>query len=389
MRDVIKVIPWLWLCGCKAGTPMKEDSAPSAVLPEPAVDARLPFYAVVVPAELDGVERSFLLDSGADGLVLSTEVAEASAETADLRWGGRDYPGTEWTEASLQTESGLLGVELAGLLGGALMADRVVTVDYQASSVYPLQIWDDALDFGDVGDFDAVPFTLSEGVILASATFEDLPDPVTVIVDTGTTSAVISESLMSSIGADTDGRTLLVGSGAVSGSSTTDTTILRIRSMALGEVRSEEMWASVLDDRVFASIGRRLHAEVSAIVGGSFLRETVVGLDYGASTLRLAHAGDLSWITDEFRSAGLEIIQEDEGYFVYTVFRDSDAEAQGVTVGDTLLAVDGIPAAELSHADVIDHLRGEPGTSLTLTLSGEAGEREVSVLREDLLPLED
>ena len=276
---------------------------------------------------------------------------------------------------------------LAGNIGYAVLADEVVAIDYRRGRVYPLPAWSDDLDFGpDVaGPFGAQAFRVELGHVLVSAArFEALAEEVPVILDTGTNSAVIGRSLATRLGIGTDGRRVLVGSSAVAGGRTVDTEIVRLRSCAVAGQSARHTWAAIVPDAALGGLAPGLGAQ--AILGGTFFREHLVAFDYPAGQIRLAPYTSQDHLFDQFRAVGIELSLEGGSYHVFTVFHGSDALAKGVVPGERLRALDGEPVDPLPLATVLERLRGEPGTSATLTLEGQAGTRTVEVLREDLLP---
>lgn len=353
-----------------------------------SVPALLPFWAPLVPVQLDDQSASwFLLDSGAARLYLDTALAEQHPDglVGTVTWGGQSWSDVETTSYDLSLVSGLLGVEVSGILGANFLVDRVIGLDYRAGLVYPLDTWDETLDYGAdvVGDFEAVPFDLArQNLIVLPARFEGLDGDRWVVLDTGTSSAVISPSLAEDLGVETDGRTVLRGSSAVSGSSETTTEIVRLSSVTVGGHSVTRAWASIAGGRTLSTVSNTVGVEVDAILGGTWLREHLVAIDYPNQQLIVSSYGDLSHIKNEFESVGVEIIQDSDSISVYTVFEGSDAEAQGVQVGEVLTSLDGIAIDELGFDEVQALLHGQPGTRLTLGLAG----REVEVLREDLLP---
>lgn len=382
---------WLLLLSCWALSACGHD----ARLPEPALAAQFPSWVPIVPLEVD--DRGplpFLLDTGADVLRLSPALAqELGSAVQTLRFGDHARHDVPFSSYDTKTLSGLVGLPLAGIAGNQLYDDLVVTIDYRGQRVYPLASWRDDVVFGDhiAGPLERVPLQLAgpTKLLLARARFEDLPAERTVVVDTGTSSAVISQSLFEALGAHEDGRTVLRGSQAISSFGDIDSPIVRIRSLRLGRGKAARyVWATVLPDLLFFALSLQAGAPVDAIVGGAFLREFLVAVDYPAAQLRLARYRDLTPLAGEFDKVGVELIQRDGAFEVFTVFEGSDAATRGIARGDRLERVDGAEVASLSLAEVNAKLKGEPGTSVMLTLgSSTRGGYSVEVRREALLPL--
>jgi hypothetical protein len=361
-------------------------------LPSPSVEASMPFWAVLVPVELNDLPtRHFLVDTGSDGVLLAKNLASeiVDGHVGKILFAGRNYVDVPCKTHDLETASGLLGVEVSGILGYEPLKNGVLAIDYRHKILYHLDDWSDELFFGDDidGHFTTHPLDLLPSkIIMASARFEDMDEEVNVIIDTGTSSAVISQSVVDALDIEGDGRTILRGSKSVSPIGEMDTPIIRLRSLSIEGSEAGKMWATIHPDSYFDLVERVLGVEVEGIVGGGFLREFLVAIDYSGPSLHLSPYTNLDHIEAEFQMVGVEVLGTDDSFRVYTVFEGSDAEAQGIAIGDQILEIDGTPTSTMSHAEVISTLRGEVGTSLLMRLEHEGSGYEVEVLREDLLP---
>jgi len=172
---------------------------PDAAVPAPAVPAQLPSWAVVVPMQVGGIgEVRFMLDTGADVLRLGNALAkQAGGSTlASVSFGNTTKSGVPFSVYDTSQASGLLGLELDGIAGNTLFSDLVVALDYQKALVYPLATWRADYAFGGhvQTPFVQVPFKLGgpTHLIVAEGRFESQSAPTTVVLDTGTSSSVIS-----------------------------------------------------------------------------------------------------------------------------------------------------------------------------------------------------
>lgn len=75
-----------------------------------------------------------------------------------------------------------------------------------------------------------------------------------------------------------------------------------------------------------------------------------------------------------FGGLGIEIKKDPLGLEVISPIEGTPADAAGVRPGDRITAADGVPLARMSLREAVDLLRGDVGTSVTLTL--KRGERE-------------
>ncbi len=93
---------------------------------------------------------------------------------------------------------------------------------------------------------------------------------------------------------------------------------------------------------------------------------------------------DLSDTTmGRFGGVGLIISKVDKGVEVVSPIEDTPAYRAGVNAGDLIVAVDGKPVQDLDIDGVLKVLRGEPGTSVTMTiLRGKRLRFDVKVVRD-------
>ena len=88
--------------------------------------------------------------------------------------------------------------------------------------------------------------------------------------------------------------------------------------------------------------------------------------------------------TGEFGGLGVEVSIENGLIKIISPMDDSPAARAGIQPGDLIIKLDDTPARDVTLGDTSDLLRGEPGTSITLTIlrEGVAEPFEVTVTRE-------
>lgn len=398
----------LGLTGCSDGDPGLSAEAGAAdaggpdlrradaALPGPALTAQLPSWAVVVPMTLagQGSATAFLLDTGADVLRLSPAFAQklGTKTVGSLTFGASTLSDVPYAVYDTTLASSLLGVALDGIAGNRVFSSLAVAIDYRKALVYPLAAWRADYAFGDhlAGSFSTVPVTLAgpTKLLLCKGRFESQQKEVAVVLDSGTSSAVISQSLFSSLGLDKDGRTVLKGSKAISSLGNIDSPIVRLRSFRLGSApAAQQMWATVMPDLLFQALALQTGAPVQAIIGGGYFREFLTVLDYPGKAVHLRPYAQLSHIGAEFQMVGVEVRQKAGAFVVFSVFEGSDAGAKGIAVDDELVSVDGQSLATKTLAGVRALLSGTPGSTVALTLENATkGSYSVTVQRDDLLP---
>lgn len=90
----------------------------------------------------------------------------------------------------------------------------------------------------------------------------------------------------------------------------------------------------------------------------------------------------------EFFGIGIEITMENNTVKVVTPIEDTPAYKAGLKAGDSILAIDGKPAMEISLQEVVSRIRGPKGTEVVLTIlhAGAAEPKKVAIVR-DAIPL--
>jgi carboxyl-terminal processing protease len=72
--------------------------------------------------------------------------------------------------------------------------------------------------------------------------------------------------------------------------------------------------------------------------------------------------------TGNYAGIGVQITELNEAVTITAVFRDTPADREGLMVGDRIVAVDGEDAREWSVSEASNHIRGEPGSVVEVTV---------------------
>jgi carboxyl-terminal processing protease len=75
--------------------------------------------------------------------------------------------------------------------------------------------------------------------------------------------------------------------------------------------------------------------------------------------------------TGNYAGIGVQITELNEAVTITAVFRNTPADQAGLQVGDRIVAVDGDPADAWSVGDASDRIRGDPGTTVEVTIRRE------------------
>ncbi|WP_119393481.1 S41 family peptidase [Salinibius halmophilus] len=109
------------------------------------------------------------------------------------------------------------------------------------------------------------------------------------------------------------------------------------------------------------------------------------GLDPHSAYLTPKDYEDLQVGTSgQFGGLGIEVTEEDGFVKVITPIDDTPAFRAGIQAGDFITALDGESVMDMSLDEAVDIMRGEPGTSIMLTVAreGESAPLEIEIVRD-------
>ena len=314
------------------------------------------------------------------------------------------------------------GLGIGGVLGGDVMRHFSVQLDYSAPMMEGFCLGCTASTARTDVELPGgvVPFTLkggghsavtlgtdAQGNAIDSPAIDIPPTriPVTVtldgtkylfIVDTGATEVSLRSTVYSQL--VSDGRPQLVSGGIAIMTITADATasVTRARAITVGGVTVLDAPVmtinSVPPDALLDSISKELGTQIDGLLGGSFLRNFLVSIDYPNGQLHLQPYLTPP-IPDEFRRVGFAIGLDAIGprFRVTSVYPQTDAAAQGIMVNDEVVFVDGTSPASVGNVATADQLLdGTPGTSKMIafgaTKNPANANQTLTVLVDDLIP---
>jgi hypothetical protein len=210
------------------------------------------------------------------------------------------------------------------------------------------------------------------------------------ILDTGASAVTVSQAAFSAL--TKDGRAQLSGSTeTTSGASTSSTT--RAASVVVGGVELDGVLVShdpTFDQHLQDTSGD-VGVTIDGSLGGSFLHEFYVTVDYAQQQVTLARYSDQSFAIDLAEHVGLLLETATEGAnVVYVVGQATgDAASKGVEAGDIVTAIDNYSFASLSPLQISTLLFGQVGTVRRVTFGAAKNNanKTVPILVEENLPL--
>ncbi len=333
------------------------------------------------------------LDTGAARTYVDEQLTGTSNNViADLTVGPLEFDDKQVGSVDLADAEAFIGWDLGGLAGQDIFTDRFIALDYAGLEAHFLE---DPPDGPPPGTSAATPATSSYSlpssipVMAASMSGGGGQADVQLIADTGSGVTLILESIFDAID---DGSLLrLEGYIWATNYGSDEGFLTRIPTLTAGEGDTVEVahsWAVVIpdDNHLWALLaGNGIIAD--GFLGYPFYRRFVVGVDgHEDRYLWWPCDGDDHVDPAEWTRIGVEPTWRDGGFTVEMLYRPSDAEAQGVEVGDRIVAVDGTDLAGSTLDDLKHMLRGDVGDTRTLDLKRGDLDLQFVLTIDDLLP---
>jgi len=353
---------------------------------------------IFVRASVDGVEGSYVVDTGAQFVLLDLDVAAGlgyragvASPLGELALGRLRFAGVTAVPYDLAPIEETLGVEIDGIIGASLLRYFTLVVDYQALTIALLDADDEAaaglVDPAQVGpEAWSAGFELDAdlGLALAEVSFDGAA-PARLALDTGASATALFRSYYETL--EPGDRPVVTDVAGLSATGAFSLDVTRFCEVAVGEALASDVHVGIIADEALGEV-HELLPDLAGLVGATFLREFLTVLDYPGRTARFYRYADQSHVpAGEFVQVGLTLERDGSGDVVIAaVLPGTDAEAEGLEAGDRVLAIDGVPAAGLSDEELALAVRGEPGDTLSLEVDQGGSPRTVEVLVEDLLP---
>lgn len=305
-------------------------------------------------------------------------------------------------------------IGFGGILGGDVMRDFSIQLDYAAPTMEGFCLGCVSGPRDDVASPGAsLPFSLRGGgtgpVPLASdvqptVTIPATRIPVTVdiegvqhpfILDTGASEVSVRTTVFDDL--TSDGRPKLTNFPITTVTGNSGAEVARAKTLTVGgEMVTDVPVMTIPGDELLDGISKELDrsgkTQIDGLLGGSFLRNFLVTIDYTKGQLHLQRYTTQTW-QDEFKRVGIELGATQPGsqhaYGVGVVYPGTDAEQKGIRVNNEVWSIDGMSLDGMDAIQADALLNGTPGTMKTLAISNSdtaAAPVTVQVLVDDLIP---
>jgi len=229
---------------------------------------------------------------------------------------------------------------------------------------------------------DGVTIPKSRIVVMVSLEGNDYA----MILDTGASSVTVSQAAFTALTAD--GRTQIQTSGVETTSGVSTTSLARAASVGVGgaEVDSVVVAHDPAFDTNLAAISMDAGQTIDGSLGGDFLHDFYVTVDYAASTVQLARYSDLGFAVDQAESLGIALTAEGNDYAVSAV--STAASAQGIDAGDTVTSIDGVDLSGLTLSQATLLLYGKVGSTKIVKFGAaqQVANETLTMVVEEFLP---
>jgi PDZ domain/Aspartyl protease len=369
----------LGLAGCSSASPSPPNPPSSSPLPSRAelvAFTRL-LDSIVVPVDVGGTTALLQVDTGNPWVEVNPKVfpeAPSNAgNVAALSVESERLTNVQVISQSSSCKSPDPGIVVGGFLGCTVLCKSVVAFNYR----------DVAFTIGrqeappDLLSETKIPFVLEGGGTnqIGGATVTTPPSRIVVsvdvegvahrmIVDTGASLVTVDKALFASI--TKDGRPELAGGMACTPSGPSVTTAARVLTLGVAEALVHDVVVAhdTAFDETLALISEDAGETIEGSLGGTFLDQFYVTIDYPAGELHLAPYADTSFVVDPAQLMGFALeARPGGGYVVSNVVLGTDAASKGVHVGDEVLAIDGQKLAPLSTTEATVLLFGKVGAT--------------------------
>jgi Aspartyl protease/PDZ domain len=357
---------------------------------------------ITTPVDVDGTTANLVVDTGDPFLLLNpTEFPSAPAvgTESSVEVGSTTQSNIQVITSSASPTSPDPSVPVGGLLGCTVICGGLASFDYRAATFTLGSVAAPAgleaattlgftFDGGGTSSSDGMTVTEPRSRIVVTVDIEGAPH--TLILDTGASIVTVNAAAYAAITAD--GRAQLMGGSISTTMGMSTGAYTRVASVAVGGVDVDSV--VVAHDSSFdmnlADVTADAGVTIEGSLGGTFLQNFYVTIDYPNHQIHLARYADTSFLVDPAENIGIGLgATSGNGVLVTGVFPGTDAATKGVREGDTVVAIDGQTLAGLSVSQLGVLVSGKVGSTKSVQLGAAQtlANQTVSLRVAELLPL--
>lgn len=371
------------------------------VLPFEDVDGAILVQATLTSASGADTSGAMVLDTGAGHLAVDhglsgfLGVSEAPSRAATVEMATKPLRRITMGEFVLDhvwpvltVDAGVVrratGRQVLGLIGQALLRDRVVVLDYASGTMALLPpeshpvAGTGPISLGLSPGVVPVPFRLvgdGKAVLRARVGHHGGrgTSELILVLDTGATKSVLFGPAMDRHAPGWRTWPALHGLGAPTLTGDAEASMVRVPLLELvaseGTVKRSGMDAAVLGGDLPRMLEAAVGGPVDGLLGYSFLKHFRIALDYPRGLLWLdGTRGGVPDRPEEYCQPGVQLESVGGSVRVMAVASGSPAARAGVRAGDELVALDGESVSGRDLVGVGRRLEGRPGSWVTLRL---------------------
>jgi aspartyl protease/PDZ domain-containing protein len=356
---------------------------------------------LLVPVDVGGTTGLLGVDTGDPFVLLNPTTfpkAPAVGAVGTLSVESDDLTNVQVITSSLSPTSPDPAITLGGLLGCTVLCSSVVTFDYRdalftfgdtssaSGLLAPTQVAF-SLEGGSTMQLGGVQLTVPTSRIVVSVAIEGATHRM--IVDTGASAVTVDQSVFAAL--TSDGRVQRSGGMLESTSGASTASVTRAKTISVGGVQAQAVVVAYDPsfDSNLAAISTDAGETIEGSLGGTFLENFNLTIDYPNRALHFAPYADNSFIIDPAEALGFVVETMGNGVNVAAVVPGTDAAAKGVQVGDAVLAIEGQTLASLTVSQLGVLMGGKVGSTKAVQFGAAQtlANQTVSIKVDEFLPL--
>ncbi len=334
---------------------------------------------------IDGHETWFVVDTAAQVIFADLEISDDFTGYFNVDVDLGPFQLEDWSVKGrdLTENQAAIGTDVGALLGQDVLMRAYTAYDPSVPQVYLCDAVPDEQPPGTVGPPQQQPYALENQFAIVDLQV-GAAGTIPLMLDSGMSVTYLTEAIFDQV--DT-GASRLYGWVFSTSYGADDAFVSRVPEFEFGgEVLADQEVVVIPIDHHLSTLLPASGVVVDGFLGNSVLDRYVQGINGLDSVIDLWPV-EAAWnAPGRWTRVGIEPAWRDGHHVVEYVLWPSDAQDQGIEVGDVLISIDGVDCATMGLWDVQMALRG--GVGDTRQIEGERGgvPYAAEVMVEELLP---